>query len=36
MKFVILALLAVSFVAVSAENYAVLVAGSDGFWNYRH
>eukprot|EP01015_Nassula_variabilis_P004155 TRINITY_DN1287_c0_g1_i2.p1 TRINITY_DN1287_c0_g1~~TRINITY_DN1287_c0_g1_i2.p1 ORF type:complete len:453 (-),score=124.91 TRINITY_DN1287_c0_g1_i2:127-1485(-) len=36
MKVLLLAFLALSFVAVSADNWAVLVAGSDGFWNYRH
>lgn len=29
-------LLVVLAVGVSAENWAVLVAGSRGFWNYRH
>lgn len=31
-----LAVLAILLVAVSADNYAVLVAGSNEFYNYRH
>lgn len=34
MKFVSVALLLLALAA--ADNWAVLVAGSDGFWNYRH
>ena len=34
MKFCSIALLLLALVA--ADNWAVLVAGSDGFWNYRH
>ena len=34
MKFVSIALLVLALAA--ADNWAVLVAGSDGFWNYRH
>jgi len=33
---VFVAVLALSFVAVHSEIWAVLVAGSDGWWNYRH
>jgi len=36
MKLLVLAVLATCILFASAENYAVLVAGSDGFWNYRH
>ena len=37
MKFnLLLLLVAISFVAVSAENWAVLVAGSKTYSNYRH
>ena len=34
MKFVSIALLVLALAA--ADNWAVLVAGSEGFWNYRH
>lgn len=34
-KILIVALLAL-VAGVAADNYAVLVAGSNGFWNYRH
>lgn len=36
MKVLALALLLTITATVYAENYAVLVAGSNGFWNYRH
>jgi legumain len=29
-------LLALGAISVNAVNWAVLVAGSDGFYNYRH
>lgn len=32
----ILLLLALGAISVNAVNWAVLVAGSDGFYNYRH
>ena len=34
MKFIVLILALLSL--ASADNWAVLVAGSDGYWNYRH
>lgn len=35
MKFTFTAALVASFVAAE-DNFAVLVAGSNGYWNYRH
>ena len=34
MRFVSVAILVLALAA--ADNWAVLVAGSDGYWNYRH
>jgi glycosylphosphatidylinositol transamidase (GPIT) subunit GPI8 len=36
MKTLVIALLFVFALNAYADNFAVLVAGSDGFWNYRH
>jgi len=36
MKFSIILLVATLFFAAYADNYAVIVAGSNGFYNYRH
>lgn len=35
-KLVLITLIATLFVGVIAENYAVLVAGSNSYSNYRH
>jgi glycosylphosphatidylinositol transamidase (GPIT) subunit GPI8 len=36
MKSLALALIFLFAFSAYADHYAVLVAGSDGFWNYRH
>jgi len=36
MKFATITLVATLLCATHAANYAVIVAGSNGFWNYRH
>jgi len=36
MKFAVILLVATLFIAACADNYAVIVAGSNGFYNYRH
>jgi legumain len=36
MKFLALAVVLCLALSVQADNWAVLVAGSNGFWNYRH
>lgn len=36
MKFIVLALILSLTASAYAENFAVLVSGSNGFWNYRH
>ena len=36
MKSITVTLLLVLAIGAQAENWAVLVAGSNGFWNYRH
>jgi legumain len=36
MKFLTLAAIALAVSSVHSSNWAVLVAGSNGYWNYRH
>lgn len=36
MKFLTLVAIALAISSVQSANWAVLVAGSNGYWNYRH